>query len=194
MTLMTATEPPPALIVPHEAPAARGPRTTVRTTVAVPLASAWEAFVPVSLADVFPKSKGPIPAVRSTSGQIGRWDVVGRSRLVHLVDGKTVREEITASDPSEGKLPTGNVATFSYRVSGFTGALGVLAKEAHGTWQFEQISPRQTKVQWTYTFVPKGWLGKLPLQFIVATYWRAYMRDGMENLRLIAESQRTNAL
>lgn len=186
-TLMAATDPPLHLTSSSMAPAATGPRATVRTTAAVSLASTWEAFVPVALPDVFPKSKGPVPAVRSTSGQDGRWDVVGRSRSVHLGDGSTVREEITGSEPAGGALPTSNVATFSYRVTGFSGAIGLLAQEAHGTWRFEQVGPSKTRIEWTYTFVPKGWLGLVPLRFILATFWRAYMRDGIENVRLIAE-------
>ena len=189
MTPMDAADPPFALADPSLAPAATGPHATVRTTAAVSLASTWEAFVPVALSEVFPNPKGPVPAVRSTSGQEGRWDVVGRSRFVHLSDGSTVREEITASEPDGGAPPTNNVATFRYRVTGFSGAIGLLAREAHGSWRFEQVAPAKTEIEWTYTFVPKAWLGMLPLRFILATFWRAYMRDGIENVRLIAERQ-----
>ncbi len=188
-TVIAATDAPPVVTVPYRSPAMSGPRATVRTSAAVPLAAAWEAFVPVALSEVFSKSKGPVPAVRGTSGQDGRWDVVGRSRSVHLSDGSVVREEIMASDPSGGARPTGNVATFTYRVSGFSGPLGLLAKEAHGTWRFKQVSPEMTAIQWTYTFVPKNWLGSVPLRLVLATFWRAYMRDGIENIRLIAERQ-----
>jgi hypothetical protein len=186
-TMIAATARPPAVITPHMAPAVSGPGATVRTSAAVPLAAAWEAVVPVALSEVFPKSKGPVPAVRGTSGQDGRWDVVGRSRSVHLGDGSVVREEITGSDPSGGARPSGTVATFTYRVSGFSGPIGLLAKEAHGAWRFEQVGPERTTIRWTYTFVARSWLGSLPLRFVLATFWRAYMRDGIENVRLIAE-------
>lgn len=167
--------------------AATGPRATVRTTAGASLGSTWDAFVPVALPDVFPRSKGPVPAVRGTSGQDGRWDVVGRSRSVHLSDGSIVREEITASQPHEGARPAGNVATFSYRVTGFSGAIGFLAQEAHGTWRFDQVGPARTDIEWTYTFVPNGRLRSVPLRFLLATFWHAYMRDGIENVRRIAE-------
>lgn len=167
--------------------AAAGPRATVRTIAAVSLASTWDAFVPVALPDVFPRSKGPVPAVRGTSGQDGRWDVVGRNRSVHLGDGSTVHEEITASEPHGGAPPAGNFATFGYRVTGFSGAIGFLAQEAHGIWRFEQVDPATTAIEWTYTFVPKGRLRSVPLRFILATFWRAYMRDGIENVGRIAE-------
>ena len=191
MIPIAATETPPAIVVPLAPPSVKGPRTTVETVVAVPLGTAWSVFVPVALSEVFPRSKGPIPAVRSTSGQEGRWDVVGRSRSVHLSDGSTVREEITFSDPSDGRLPTGSTATFSYRVSGFSGAIGGLAREAHGTWRFEQLSPDRTRITWTYTFVPKGGLASVPLGFVVSTSWRAYMRDGIKNVKIIAEREQS---
>lgn len=189
MIPIVATEMPAAVVVPLATPYANGPRTTVETVVAVPLSTAWGAFVPVALPEVFPRPKGPVPAVISTSGQEGRWDVAGRSRFVHLSNGSTVREEITFSDPSDGRLPTSSTATFSDRVSGFSGAIGGIAREAHGTWRFEQLSPDRTRITWTYTFVPKGWLASVPLRFVVSTFWRAYMRDGIENVRRIAERE-----
>lgn len=188
-TLIAATVPPLAIAAPVMALAARNPSTTVVISAAVPLAVAWEAFVPVDLSEVFPKAKGPIPAVRGTSGQDGRWDVVGRSRSVHLSDSNIVREEITGSEPSGGVRPSGDVAMFSYRVSGFSGPLGRLANEAHGTWHFEQVSSNETSIRWTYIFVPKNLPSSVPLRLMMATFWRAYMRDGIENVRLIAERE-----
>lgn len=88
-----------------------------------------------------------------------------------------------------GACPTEEVATFSYRVSGFSGPLGLLAKEAHGTSRFEQVGSEKTTIRWTYTFVQKGWLGLVPLGLVLATFWRAYMSDGIENVRLTAERQ-----
>ncbi len=194
MIMKAATGAPLQITFPPIAPAASGPCATVRATAAASLASTWEAFVPVALPDVFPKSKGPVPAVRSTSGQKGRWDVVGRSRSVHLSDGSTVREEIMVSDPNGGALPTNNLATFSYRVTGFSGAIGFLAQEAHGTWRFNQVSPSRTEIEWTYIFVPRSWLTSVPLRFILSTFWRAYMRDGIENVRLVAERQHRSSV
>lgn len=188
-TVIAATNPPPAISAVYVAPAVAGPRATVRTSAAVPLSVAWETFVPVPLDAVFPKSKGPVPAVRGTSGPVGRWDVVGRSRQVHLSDGRTVHEEITASNPSAGNPPSGNVATFRYRVSGFSGPIGLLANEAHGSWRFEQVGENQTRIEWTYTFVPRSRLSAIPLRFVLATFWRAYMSDGIENVRRLAERE-----
>ena len=170
-----------------------GPRgLSVRVEALVPAAVAdvWDVFVPVDLAMVFPRAKGPVPSVTGTTGQTGRWDVVGRTRMVHLSDGRAVREEITGSDPSGGDPPQGGRARFAYRVHGFTGPFGTLAREARGTWSFEQVAPDSTRIVWTYVFVPTGRLGSLPLRVIVPTFWRAYMRDGLANFcRLIESSQ-----
>lgn len=191
MIPIAATEMPPAIVVPAAPPSVKGPRATVRTVAAVPLRTVWSAFVPISLCEVFPKSKGPIPAVQRTSGQDGRWDVVGRSRSVHMRGGSTVREEVTFSDPTDGRMPTSGNATFSYRISGFSGAIGGLAREAHGTWRFEELGPDRTSITWTYTFVPKGGLASVPLGFVVSTFWRSYMRDGIKNVKLIAEREQS---
>ena len=185
MTLQLAAAALPAA---RPIPAAKGPSATVKTSAAVPLSTIWETFVEVGLPEVFPRSKGPVPAVLGTSGQEGRWDVVGRSRSVHLSDGATVHEEITASDPCGGAPPRGAVAKFDYRVSGFSGALGAFARQAHGTWRFEQVGPDKTEIVWTYVFIPTGRLGSLAVRFILATFWRSYMSDGIENVRRIAES------
>ncbi|MFN4158880.1 MAG: hypothetical protein ACK4GO_10835 [Gemmobacter sp.] len=98
-------------------------------------------FVPIDLALVLPRPKGPIPAVTGTSGQTGRCDVAGRSRVVHLSDGRQVREEITASDPSDGQAPRNGRAGFAYRVHGFTGPFGLLAREARASWAFAETAP-----------------------------------------------------
>ncbi|MFN4101548.1 MAG: SRPBCC family protein, partial [Pararhodobacter sp.] len=155
---------------------------TVEATAKADLAHVWDVFVPIDLAVVFPCAKGPIPAVTGTSGQTGRWDVVGRSRVVHLSDGRHVREEITASEPSDGRAPQDGSASFAYRVDGFTGPFGLLAREARGSWTFTQIAPGQTRIVWTYEFEPTGFLGSLPLRVIAPTFWRAYMRDGLANI------------
>lgn len=163
------------------------PHATVRVGAAASLMSTWNAFVPVSLAEVFPRAKGPIPAVSHTTGQDGRWDVVGRNRFVHLKDGSVVREEITISQPPDTAQLGSASAQFGYRVSEFSGPIGYLATEAHGVWLFRSDGPARTEIEWTYTFVPKGRLRSLPLRLVMKFFWLAYMRDGIENVRRIVE-------
>lgn len=68
-----------------------------------------------------------LPAVVSTSGNTGPWDIPGSSRLVHLKDGSRAVEEVTAYE-----RPT----YFAYKSSQFTFALRYLAHGAAGQWWF----------------------------------------------------------
>lgn len=158
-----------------------GPSTSVRDVVSVPIQQAWECFVPIELPKVFPKARGPIPPVVAVRGQDGRWDEPGRSRTVVLGNGSTVHEAITLSEPSGGAAPSDGRARFGYTVSGFTGPMGRLAREARGFWLFTERDGK-THIEWTYAFIPAGALAYPILAVIIATFWRAYMRDGMANV------------
>ncbi|MDO8900242.1 MAG: SRPBCC family protein [Phenylobacterium sp.] len=165
-----------------------GPSAQVSTAASASLAQVWAAFVPIDLAQVFPRGSGPIPAVVGTRDQTGPWDVVGSARQVHLADGTSVREEILASDPSDGAAPSGGRARFAYRVDGFTGPLAALTDAAFGEWTFVETAPGRTEITWRYTFVPRSSLMAAPLSVIIALFWRTYMRRGIENVRRLAEA------
>ncbi|TFL16998.1 SRPBCC family protein [Jannaschia formosa] len=162
-------------------PSPIGPSTSVSASADVPLSLAWEGFVPIELPVVFPDRKGPIPPVVAVEGQTGRWDEVGRSRTVVIGDGSRVQETVTLSEPSGGAPPTAGRARFAYTVSGFSGPLGRLAKEARGLWVFTERDGR-TIMEWTYAFVATGPLARPVLALVVVTFWRAYMRAGMANV------------
>ncbi|MFN3627998.1 MAG: SRPBCC family protein [Parvibaculum sp.] len=165
-----------------------GPSTEVSTTASASLAQVWAVFVPIDLAQVFPKGSGPIPAVLRTSDQTGPWDVVGSARRVRLADGTAVREEILASEPCDGAAPTNGRARFAYRVGGFTGPLATLTSAAFGEWTFIEAAPGRTEISWRYTFVPRSALMAAPLSALIALFWRTYMRRGIENVRRLAEA------
>lgn len=168
-------------------PSPIGPSTSAIVTARVPIERAWDRFVPVELPKVFPRAKGPIPRVVSVEDQNGRWDEPGRSRTVVLGDGSRVHEAITLSEPTGGEAPSNGQARFGYTVSGFSGPLGKLAREARGLWVFTEV-PDGTRIEWTYAFMPTTTFAKPVLAFIIATFWKAYMRDGMENI--LAELER----
>ena len=163
------------------------PSAQVSTTASASLAQVWAAFVPIDLAQVFPKGSGPIPAVAGTSDQTGPWDVVGSARRVRLADGTSVREEILVSDPCDGAAPREGRARFAYRVDGFTGPLSALTTAAFGEWTFVEAAPDRTEITWRYTFVPRSRLAAPLLVLIITIFWRAYMRQGVENVRRLAE-------
>lgn len=116
---------------------------------------------------------GPLPAVVSTSGNTGPWDTPGSSRIVHLKDRSTAREEVTGYD---------RPAFFSYKSSENTFALRYLATGATGHWLFT-ADGAGTNVRWTYTFKAKGWLTSLALQVFARFLWSGYMRVCLDNTR-----------
>ena len=98
---------------------------TARVAVARDPLFAW--FIPIELPRIL-AGYGPVPAVVSSSDQSGPWDVVGSARTVHLADGATARERVTACDPP---------AYFAYTVAEFSHSLRHLAVEGRGQWWFD---------------------------------------------------------
>lgn len=114
-----------------------------------------------------------LPAVVSTSGNTGPWDTPGSSRTVHLKDGNTAREEVTAYDRPK---------FFAYKTSEFTFALRYLANGATGQWWFSPDGPA-TKVKWTYTFAANSWPSAIILPVFARLLWSGYMRVCFDNVQ-----------
>lgn len=147
--------------------------TTVQRRIAEPRASLFARFIPVALPDIL-TGYGPIPAVTSTSAQTGPWDVVGSSRTVHLSDGSSATERVTACDTPRA---------FGYTVSGFTNPVRFLAREARGRWVFEEADGgAATDVRWTYAFEARSRAAALVLAPVVRLAWRGFMRRGLDAL------------
>jgi Polyketide cyclase / dehydrase and lipid transport len=145
------------------------------TREAVIPGSVKDVFAFITAQDVLPKvltGYGPLPAVVRTSEISGPWDVPGSSRIVHLADGTTVREQVT-----HFSSPTG----FAYRIFEFGNPIvGALATGARGEWTFSE-DPGGTKVRWTYTFLAKNGLTAIPLSGITQILWRGYMDVCLDN-------------
>ena len=142
-----------------------------------------EVFKFIAAEDVLPKvltGYGPLPAVIKTSGNTGPWDVVGSSRVVHLADKTTVREEITHYDYSK---------YFAYRIWDFGNPIvKTLATGGRGEWTFT-AAEGGTQVTWTYTFVAKNGLTAIPMSGIAQILWRGYMDVCLDNtLRLMTKA------
>jgi hypothetical protein len=114
-----------------------------------------------------------LPAVVSTSGRTGPWDVPGSWRTVHLKDGSTAREEVTDYDRPK---------YFAYKTSEFTFALRHLATGATGQWRLE-TALGVTTVRWTYTFAGRGWLSPRLLAVFARFLWSGYMRVCLFNVQ-----------
>jgi hypothetical protein len=112
------------------------------------------------------------PVVR-TSGNTGPWDQPGSARTVHLADGSTAREQVTAYE---------RPVYFAYRTSDYTFALRYLANSAEGQWWFKKDGSG-TQVRWTYTFRAKNWLASITLALFVRTQWVGYMRTCIRNVQ-----------
>jgi hypothetical protein len=124
-------------------------------------------IVPIDLTRIF-TGYGPLPAVTGTSEATGSWNVAGQRRKVHLSDGSTARERLTAYD---------SPSYFSYIVSDFSGVLRFLADSAEGEWWFEPVAGG-TQVRWRYAFTPASVLAK-PVLFVVSRLWQGYMRKAL---------------
>ena len=134
-----------------------------------------EVFKFIAAEDVLAKvltGYGPLPAVVKTSGNTGPWDVVGSSRVVHLADQTTVREQLTHHNSPD---------YFAYKIWDFGNPIvRTLATGARGEWTFTALNGG-TQVSWTYTFTAKSGVAALPLSGIAQILWRGYMDVCLDN-------------
>ena len=132
-------------------------------------------FAEVVREDVLPEvltGYGPLPAVIGTSDRTGPWDLPGSSRIVHLADGTTVREQLTHFDAPNH---------FAYRVWDFGNPiLGGLAGGGRGDWTFRPVSGG-TEVIWTYTFTARSVVAAIPLSAVAGIFFRGYMNVCLNN-------------
>jgi len=116
-----------------------------------------------------------LPGVVRTTGTSGPWDVPGSYRTIHLTDGNTVREQVTAADTPD---------SFAYVVTDFTsGMIRRMVKEARGKWRFTD-NGKGTNIEWTYTAESKAWWSMIILYPVIKILWNRYMKAGV---RIIQE-------
>jgi hypothetical protein len=129
----------------------------------------------ITAEDVLPKvltGYGPLPAVTHTSEVSGSWETPNSTRVVHLADKSTVREQMLERTPYK---------SFSYRVWEIGNPIvSALATSATGHWTFTETA-QGTEVQWTYTFKAKNALAAIPLSMIGGILWRGYMDVCLKN-------------
>lgn len=155
----------------------RIPGQQISVTLEVLVRSAvGDVFDFVVAEDVLPTiltGYGLLPAVVSTSANSGPWSEPGSQRTVHLADGNTALEEVTAFD---------RPGYFAYRTSQFTFALKYLAAAATGQWWFEPQG-ESTQVRWTYTFQARSALAAFALNLFARLLWAGYMRACIRNVQ-----------
>ena len=137
----------------------------------------FDYFIPIKL-PILLRGYGLLPAVVKVSEQTGAWDVPGSSRMVHLSDSGTIREEVISCDRPN---------LFSYKLSKFTGMFSLLVAGANGEWRFKQINNQLTEVNWEYSFDAKGRFTRLILQPIIELLFHRYMQQIVEDLSVLAK-------
>lgn len=161
----------------------------VATTVTVSIAAPREAFYAWLVPGVFfdeletvLHGAAGLPGVTKTTGTTGPWDVPGSSRTIHLTDGNTAREEVTAANAPD---------YFAYVVTEFTHPLvRRLVKESRGQWWFTDDGSG-THVKWTYAFEGRSVLAMPLILPLVKILWNRLMKAGMENIKERAEKEVT---
>lgn len=160
-----------------------GIETTVATSITAPRRPLYTWLVPGVFYDqlhTVMKDKAGLPGVAKSTDVTGPWDKPGSSRTVHLTDGNTAHEQVTAADTPD---------YFAYVVSGFSHPLvRMLVKEGRGQWWFTD-EPSGTHVKWTYAFIPKSALAGVLLMPVVKFSWNAAMKATLENIKRRAETE-----
>lgn len=147
--------------------------TTARTQINANIETVFAQTVPIDLSIIF-KRYSLIPAVLRTNPPAGKdWDTVGLKRQLFLADGNTAWEMLTKVDPP---------CCFSYKVFAVSNFIGKLAEYATGEWHFKAHGS-STSVEWTYSFMAKNAVARLPLLFIVRTFFHGYMKQALRLLK-----------
>ena len=144
------------------------PRTGPAATVHARSPLAPDVLLPLIAEEPLPgmfTGWGPFPAVRSVEGQDGAWDAVGRTRLLQLADGGSVRETIVEFDPGH---------SFAYELTRFTDVFDRLVRGVRGEWS---ATPDGTGsvVRWTWEFAARPGRRTL-MALVVGPLWRVYMQ------------------
>ncbi|MEP6877023.1 MAG: SRPBCC family protein [Burkholderiales bacterium] len=153
--------------------------SSATATVHAAKADAFRNIVPIDLTSIF-TGYGPLPSVTKTLNATGPWDSAGRSRTVVFSDVSSATESVTAYDSPN---------TFSYRITGFTGALKYLASEARGQWWFESApGANTTSVRWQYEFVTRFKFLKPLVSLFVRRLWSGYMTKALSLSKVQVEA------
>lgn len=67
--------------------------------IPVTVEAAFGGTLPISLPLICSHWYGPIPPIKEVRDQTGAWDAAGQTRVVMMVGGGSVREELTSVDP-----------------------------------------------------------------------------------------------
>ena len=132
---------------------------------------AFDRTIVQPLPELFCRRYGPLPPIRAVTGFTEPWSTVGQTRTIHLADGGTMLEELTAVD---------RPGVFGYRISEIAGAMKPLIGGIDGAWSFEAVGTG-TRITWSWEVEPASAVsGRLMPVF--GRLWSGYARQALENL------------
>ncbi len=133
--------------------------------------NAFAGTLPIPLPEIMTQWYGVIPPIKEVREQTGAWDAAGQTRVIVMVGGGSVREELTSVDPPR---------SFDYTLSGIKGPLAPLVRSVDGRWSFAPAGD-ETTVTWQWTMHPRSGLSA-PLLPFFAKMWQGYARVVLEKL------------
>ncbi|MGF7213683.1 hypothetical protein GGE65_008330 [Skermanella aerolata] len=108
------------------------------------------------------------------------WNVPGATRIVHLSDGTSSRETVTAASTPD---------YFAYRLTEFSSRrLRLLVREAKGQWWFTDEGTG-THAKWTYTAESRNILSAPLLVPVMKVFWNRSMRQALARIKARAEKE-----
>jgi hypothetical protein len=139
----------------------------------IPIAveEAFHGTLPLPLPEIFGHWYGPIPPIKEVRDQTGAWDAAGQTRVVKLVGGGSVHEELTSVDPPR---------SFGYTLSDIKGPLAALVKSVEGKWSFTPAGTGTT-VTWQWIIHARS-VVTAPLLPVFGRMWKGYASQALEKL------------
>jgi hypothetical protein len=153
------------------------PETKIIMTINSPIDSAFNYIVPVNLSHIFKRYKN-LPAIVKTN-ETEKWNKAGLTRTVFFEDGSTSSENLLTVVP---------YSSFSYKIENFTSQLRFLAKRIEGNWIFTDLGNGQTKINWTYTIIPKNFITRGLIKLFILKNVTALLNNALTILKDDLES------
>jgi hypothetical protein len=157
--------------------------TTVTATIAADRKAFFAWLVPLvfySELETVLRDAAFIAGVTKTTDTTGPWDKAGSTRIVHLTDGNTVRETVTAATAPD---------YFAYHLTEFSNPMiRLFVKEARGQWWFTD-SGTGVHAKWTYTADSRNLLSALFIFPVIRILWHRYMQAAIKVTKQRAEAE-----
>jgi len=154
-------------------------QTSTAITIDAPRAHVFQSAAGIDPCALIQKH-GPLPGIVNCEGHDAPWSEVGQRRRHTLSDNSSVNEELIDFAENEH---------YAYRVTDFTGPFTSLVDHARGEWRFTEISPTTARIDWTYSFFPKGALAAPLLWFIVKLLWPGYLMSALARVKEKAQNE-----